>query len=121
MFSILQIDDLESMHELMKALLARRPGVRLLSVDNGPQGIAMAKAEQPDLILLDVDMPKMGGPKVLTRLKADSTVSDIPVVIVSGSAEENVIASMLANGALCHLPKPFSAQSLFALLDTFGG
>ena len=121
MFKILQIDDLESMHFLMKAAFAERSEIRLLWADNGLEGIRLATEEKPNLILLDVNMPAMGGQEVLVRLKAESRTADIPVVVVSGTAEQDVIDAMLADGALCHLPKPFTPKALYALVESFQG
>ena len=121
MTTILQIDDLEAMHHLVRALLANRSDTRLISTASGMEGLALAKSEKPNLILLDVDMPEMRGPDVLARLKSDPSTADIPVVVVSGSAEMEVIDAMLANGALHHLAKPFTELALFAVVDSFQG
>ena len=119
MFRILQIDDQDSILMLVERLLTSRPGFESLSAENGRDGLALATAHHPDLILLDVGMPEMGGEEVLARLKADPGTADIPVMILSGSGHDEMIEFMLDHGAAGYLPKPFTAQALYAVVDAF--
>lgn len=79
---ILVIDDDETARYTV-ANFATRPGVEIIEAENGTIGIARAQAEHPDLILLDLMMPGIGGHEVLQRLKSDPTTAHIPVVIVT--------------------------------------
>jgi signal transduction histidine kinase len=79
---ILIVDDDETARYTL-ATFASRPGAEIFEAENGLHGIARASAERPDLILLDLMMPGVGGHEVLARLKSDPATADIPVVIVT--------------------------------------
>ena len=87
---ILIIDDDETARYTLSTL-ARRDGFRFLEATNGTEGIRRARSERPDLIMLDLVMPGIGGQEVLARLKGDAATGAIPVIVVSSlflSADE---------------------------------
>jgi signal transduction histidine kinase/CheY-like chemotaxis protein len=79
---ILVIDDDETARYTL-ASFAARPEIDILEAENGLDGIARAQSDRPDLIMLDMMMPGLGGHEVLSRLKSDPATADIPVVIVT--------------------------------------
>ena len=79
---ILIVDDDETARYTLSSF-ATRPGVSIIEAENGLQGIARALEERPNIILLDLMMPGVGGHEVLARLKADPVTAEIPVVIVT--------------------------------------
>ena len=79
---LLLIDDDEASRYAMSQF-AKRPGTTILDTENGHRGIELAKSEHPDLVLLDLMMPVIGGHEVLSRLKADPTTEPIPVIVVT--------------------------------------
>jgi signal transduction histidine kinase len=79
---ILIVDDDETARYTL-ATFANRPNVDILEAENGMQGIARAVSEHPDIIMLDLMMPGVGGHEVLMRLKSDPSTATIPVVIVT--------------------------------------
>lgn len=79
---ILVIDDDETARYTIGSF-ASRPGVAVIEAENGTLGISRAVSEHPDLILLDMMMPGIGGHEVLQRLKGDSATSSIPVIIIT--------------------------------------
>ncbi|HEX8155013.1 MAG TPA: response regulator, partial [Thermoanaerobaculia bacterium] len=97
---ILVIDDDETARYTISSF-ARRPGTSILEAESGVQGLARAQEESPDVILLDMMMPGIGGHEVLQRLKADATTAAIPVVIVTSrfinEDERRQILSRAAN------------------------
>ncbi|HYC88214.1 MAG TPA: ATP-binding protein [Thermoanaerobaculia bacterium] len=97
---ILVIDDDETARYTLGSF-ATRPEVEIIEAENGMQGIARAQTDRPDLIMLDMMMPGLGGHEVLSRLKSDPATADIPVVIVTSrfvnDAERQQILTRAAN------------------------
>jgi CheY-like chemotaxis protein len=79
---VLVIDDDETARYTVSSFAAR-PGTEVFEAENGLIGIAMAQSERPDVILLDLMMPGIGGHEVLQRLKSDPATASIPVIIVT--------------------------------------
>jgi DNA-binding response OmpR family regulator len=67
----------------------QRAGYEVINAEDGEAAIQQAKDQKPDLILLDMILPKLSGPDVLLRLKSDSATSQIPVVVLSSLSEKN--------------------------------
>ena len=117
--SILAIDDTPVNLKLLKATLQQDFDVRTAS--SGAEGLALAREQKPDLILLDVLMPEMDGYETCRRLKADSSLMHIPVVFVTGQSDPLSEAAGLALGAADYIPKPvkvgITRQRIQNLLD----
>ncbi|MCM2263824.1 MAG: response regulator [Desulfuromonadales bacterium] len=111
---ILLIDDHRTVLRLLEAILKLK-GYELLYAENGQQGMAMARQEQPDLILLDVMMPEIDGFKVCQYLKGQAETADIPVVFLTARGAEGDLATGQRVGAQGFLTKPFLAREV---LDT---
>lgn len=78
-----------------------------MSAANGAEALALVSEQQPDLVLLDLNMPVMSGIEALQRLKADPASREVPVVVVSSDGDVEQIAACLKLGADDYLPKPF--------------
>ena len=92
-------------------------GHQMLRAQDGEQALALAGRELPDLILLDAMMPGLGGLEVLRRLKGDSTLRSIPVIMVSAKGHERDVLSGLRGGAIDYIVKPFSLKELSARVE----
>lgn len=77
------------------------------------------KYPRPDLILLDIRMPKMDGFEVLKKLKADSRTDFIPVVMLTSSKNEEDVVKSYASGAASYIPKPVSYETFVQAVDAF--
>ena len=77
----------------------------------------VANREMPDLILLDVMMPGLGGVEVLRRLKNDPALRAVPVIMVSAKGHERDVLSGLKGGAIDYIVKPFSLKELSARVE----
>ncbi len=100
-----------------RLLLAQRVeelGHRVEQATNGRQALEMLRAAPFDLVLLDVEMPEMDGREVLTRMKADPALREVPVVVVSGVGDLASVAAAIAAGAEDYLTKPFEPVMLNA-------
>ncbi len=114
--SVLYIEDRAEMARLLRRMLHSRPDLRLITQATGAMGLESAAAERPVVILLDLNLSDMRAEDVLTRLKADPCLRDIPVVIVSGVADEPRRDRLLAAGAHGFVVKPFTAAHIGAVL-----
>ena len=87
-------------------------GYSILEAEDGERGIALVRSRKVDLILLDLRLPKRDGWSVLAELNADGTLSKIPVVIFTASAERQQREKVFSMGATACLVKPLSAAHL---------
>ncbi len=102
---ILIADDNEQNRELLEAYLSGEGHEIIMSVD-GQQTVEKASAEHPDLILLDIMMPKLSGYEVCQKLRADSQTANIPILMVTALKEMGDIEKAVAAGADDFLTKP---------------
>jgi len=109
---ILVIDDDEKTREIMRLILEKK-GYETVEAESGESALEAMKAELPDLILLDVEMPGISGFEVVKRLKADSRTRTIPVIMVTGLGDQSSRLEALANGAEDYLPKPVDPTELW--------
>jgi two-component system cell cycle response regulator len=110
---VLIIDDSPVSLDLAKARLASE-GLDLVCADGGHAGLAAAQREMPDLILLDVDMPDMGGFDVCQQLKDHPDLDMIPIIFLTGSDAPEDKVHGLDMGAVDYVTKPFDAFELRA-------
>lgn len=106
---ILAVDDDRDTTRLVQEVLGRA-GFTVRMAHNGFEALAVARQEQPGLILLDLKMPGLDGYEILKRLKRDRATQDIPVVVVTGSVTDEEVKrkKVLALGAAQFLTKPFA-------------
>jgi PAS domain S-box-containing protein len=118
-WTLLYIEDHLQNFSLVEGILAHRPHVHLLRAMKGEHGLELARVERPELILLDVHLPDMKGDEVLRRLRADSQLCHIPVIVLSADATPHQIERLRAAGAQDYLTKPIDVQRFLALVDRF--
>ncbi len=111
-YTVLVVDDDPTAHNLLTASLARE-GYRLVHASSGEEALALAREVRPDVVTLDVIMPKVDGWSVLTSLKADPELCDIPVVMVTMLPDRGMGLSL---GADEFVTKPVDRARLAALL-----
>ena len=114
---VLYIEDNLSNLRLLERILARRPGVTLLSAMQGLRGLELARDHEPHLIILDLHLPDLPGTDVLRRLLADPKTKAIPVIILSADATPGQISKLLEQGARAYLTKPLDVTELLSLID----
>ena len=113
---ILVVDDESDVLLIVKTTL-QLEGFNVVTATNGPDGIAVAKEEIPDLIVLDVMMPGMDGFEVLGHLKEDDKTAEIPVLMLTGVSERAKIQEALATGIQYYLVKPFEVMDLIQKIN----
>jgi CheY-like chemotaxis protein len=115
--TILYIEDNLSNLELVKRVLTKRPGIRLIDAMQGRLGVDLAREHHPDLILLDLHLPDISGTEVLRQVRDDPRTTAIPVIVISADATPGQIDRLLTDGALAYLTKPLDVKKLLSLLD----
>ena len=115
--TVLYIEDNSVNVLLMEAMLARVPGLRLLSALHPHEGLRLAHAEVPELVLLDIQLPDMNGFEVLAKLREDPALHAVPVVAVSANALQRDIDAALAAGFNAYLTKPVVMEELVTVVQ----
>jgi two-component system alkaline phosphatase synthesis response regulator PhoP len=111
--TVLVIDDEEDIRELILYNLSKE-GFRVECAVSGEAGLELLKGELPDLIILDLMLPGLDGLEVCRRVKADSRLQHIPIIMVTARGEEPDIVRGLELGADDYVAKPFSPKVLLA-------
>ena len=114
---LLLVEDDPEMAIVTRAAL-KRAGFTVTLASNGPDAIAAATRDNPEVILLDWMMPDMDGPEVCRRLKADPATSGIPVVFLTARSQQSELDLGLSLGAIGYIVKPYDAPTLGAQIRT---
>ena len=120
---ILLAEDSGFMRIAMERVLAKA-GHNVTPVEDGQRAVCVARESVPDLVLLDLMLPKLTGPEVLEALKQDLTTKHIPVIVLTSLSQKNE-AKLLQAGAAAYLMKSDKlfedgAKSLLQLIETIG-
>ncbi|MFC1703894.1 response regulator transcription factor [Candidatus Omnitrophota bacterium] len=111
---ILIVDDSEFDREIMKRFLTKAGYDNLVLAETGEEGLQKARTEQPDLIVLDVMLPKLDGFKICRMLKFDEKYKDIPILMCTSLAREADEATGFEVGANDYITKNFDPPDLIA-------
>jgi two-component system alkaline phosphatase synthesis response regulator PhoP len=112
MTKILVAEDEIDIRELIAFSLVNIGGFQVVKAKNGVEAVEVAQAELPDLILMDVRMPKMTGVEACAKLKEIPQTKDIPVVFLSAMGQEQEIQQGMSAGAVEYVLKPFAPEVL---------
>jgi CheY-like chemotaxis protein len=113
---VLYIEDHPAQSGIMKQML-EFSGCEVVLADSGEAGIDKAHTEQPDIILMDLRMPGMGGIEAIKRLKRDPTVSNIPIIVVSAWTSRTNREEALEAGAAKFIAKPVDTKRLMEQIN----
>jgi two-component system, cell cycle response regulator DivK len=116
--TVLHIEDNEYNRKIVRQLLSRT-SFRLLEAVDGEEGLKVAQRELPDLILMDVQLPKLSGLDATRLLRADPRTANIPLVVVTSFALSGDDRRAMDAGASAYLAKPYSPRDLMALINRF--
>ena len=116
MAKILLAEDDKQIADMISFKLSNS-GHQIVRAQDGEQAVKLAGQERPDLILLDAMMPGLSGFEVLRRLKSDSTLRSIPVIMVTAKGHERDVLTGLRGGAVDYIVKPFSLKELSARVE----
>lgn len=119
--TLLYVEDNAPNVEIIQHLLRLRPHWRLIHAGLGGLGLDLARANHPDLVLLDLHLPDRSGLDVLKSLKGDPTTCDVPVLILTADATAGQERRLLDAGAARYLTKPLDLRDVLGALDEVGG
>jgi two-component system, cell cycle response regulator DivK len=117
---ILVVEDTEDNRQIIRDLLSSA-GYELIEAVDGETGVEAAAREKPDLILMDIQLPKMDGYEATRRIKADAASAHIPIIAVTSYALSGDEAKTRAAGCDAYIAKPFSPRQLLAKVREFVG
>jgi|ERR1051325_6735231 CheY-like chemotaxis protein len=116
---ILLVDDADTVLLMEKMILSN--GYDLVTAKNGEEAIAKAIAELPDLILLDVIMPRMDGLEACKRIKQQPGLSSIPIIMVTTRGEVQNVETAFENGCTDYVTKPINGIELLSKVKNYVG
>ena len=116
--TVLYVEDNEFNRKIVRQLLSRT-SYRLVEANDGEAGVAAAREQQPDLILMDVQLPKMSGLDATRVLKSDASTAHIPIIVITSFALSGDDRKAMDAGASSYLAKPYSPRDLMALIRNF--
>ena len=102
---------------LVEQLIARRAEMRMLSASNAKLGISLARAHQPEIILMDINLPGISGVEALQLLREDPLTKHIPVIAISANAMPHDIRKGMESGFFRYLTKPIKVNEFMNTLD----
>jgi two-component system alkaline phosphatase synthesis response regulator PhoP len=111
--TILVVDDEKDLLDLIEYNL-RKEGFNVLKAENGEEGIAMAKEHSPDLVLLDIMMPKMDGLQAVEVMRKDAELKRIPIILLTARSDEKTEVEGLNKGSDDYITKPISTTKLIS-------
>ena len=117
MRTLLYVEDNPANLALVEQLIARRADMRLLTAVNGTLGVEVARASQPDVILMDINLPGINGIEALTILREDPATAHIPIVALSANAMPRDIKKGLEAGFFHYLTKPIKVNEFMDTID----
>ena len=115
---ILVIEDQEDNRQIVRDLLSAN-GYELIDATTGEEGVAFAKRDRPDLILMDIQLPGIDGYEATRRIKADAELSKIPIIVVTSYALSGDDQKAFAAGCDGYVTKPFSPRLLLAKIREY--
>ena len=113
--TILYVEDNEMNRKIVRDLL-KRTTYQLIEAHDGEAGVAMALERRPDLILMDIQLPKMSGLEATKKLRADAATAATPIIAITSFALSGDDQKAKEAGATAYLAKPYSPFTLLSLI-----
>jgi CheY-like chemotaxis protein len=115
---LLHVDDEPDIREIVDLSLSLNPDFQVRACGSGAEAITLAAEWSPQLILLDVMMPRMDGPTTLSHLRDDPRTSNIPVLFMTARAQNREVEQFIALGAQGVISKPFDPMTLASVVHS---
>jgi len=118
--TILIVDDDPSIRRLIAATLEDVSGYRMTEAGDGLQAVERARDARPEIVFLDIEMPRLNGIEACRRLRSEPSTADATIVMLTGDSDDEAERHARAAGADLFLTKPFSPLHLLRLVDRLG-
>jgi len=115
--TILYVEDNEPNRVMLRDLL-KRTTYQLMEADDGEAGVAAALESHPDLILMDIQLPKLSGLEAMRRIRAEAATANTPIIAITSFALSGDEKKAREAGATAYLTKPYSPSGLLSLIRT---
>jgi len=115
--TLLYVEDNPANMKLVEQIIARHPDMRLLTAVTGNKGIDIARVSQPEVILMDINLPGINGFEALKILRSDPATAHIPVIAISGNATPRDIEKGLGAGFFRYITKPINVDEFMEALN----
>jgi len=115
---ILVVEDHEDNRRILRDLLGTT-GYEMIEAEDGAEGVAKAKAEKPDLILMDIQLPLLDGYEATRQIKAEPALAAIPIIVVTSYALSGDEEKAKAAGCDAYVSKPYSPRQLLQKIREF--
>ena len=115
---ILNVEDNEANRKIVRYLFESK-GYKVIEAMDGEEGVRMAEQERPDIILMDVQLPKLSGYEATLRIKANPALGDIPVIAVTSFALGGDDQKAMEAGCDDYIAKPFKPRDLLERVEKF--
>jgi two-component system alkaline phosphatase synthesis response regulator PhoP len=112
---VLAVDDEDDVRRLIEIKL-KKAGFEVITATNGEEGVALARSEKPDVVILDWMMPKMDGPTATTIIKAECDPAPIVLMLTAKGTEDDMLHGLMG-GADDYIVKPFAPRELIARVN----
>jgi two-component system cell cycle response regulator DivK len=113
--TVLYVEDNELNRKIVRDLLGRT-SYRLVEATDGPTGLATAQEVLPDLIIMDIQLPKLSGLDATRRLRAEPRTAHVPIIVITSFALAGDEQKAREAGATAYLAKPYSPRELLQLI-----
>lgn len=113
--TVLIVDDDFAVSKLVRYNLTAQ-GFEVRSAENGLEGVELAFECRPDLVILDIHMPKLNGWEVLWQLRNDPRTANTPIIMLTVEGDVDSISAGWTRGVDCYLPKPFDIEELVLMV-----
>ena len=118
--TILIVDDDPMIRKLIATTLEDISGYRLQEAGDGMEAVERAVTARPEIVFLDIDMPRLNGIEACRRIRSEPTTADATIVMLTGDSDDDAERDARAAGADLFLTKPFSPLHLLRLVDRIG-
>jgi CheY-like chemotaxis protein len=118
---ILVVDDSKTALMMEREIVERRTTYQCVTASDGMEAVEKAQQEQPDLVLMDVVMPRMNGFEACKRMRQQAGTREIPIVLVTTRGEESYMEAGFQSGCNDYITKPVDGAELVALLQSYLG